>query len=392
MNICSEKRGLIAGICFGAAAVCLLMALLGPARVWSLWCIPQQTPHFADLRIVAGGAESAAQGFDPLVQNPKDPWERPLNYPRIWTELQHVGFDQSHVTITGVALVVLFILGLIIAVPKSDALGTAMVLAAVFSPAVMLGMERGNIDLLMFFMIAVSLALFRKNETASFIGIMLAFVMKIFPVFVMGVFLGSKNLRRWFITSLVVGGVYVALIACDLPLISAATLMGDTLSYGMNVLWNKAMSVNASVGTLVKYGSYLMVLLVGVFAISASRSEFTEEPSTSLDAFRVGAAVYVGTFLLGNNWDYRLMFLIPAIPQLRYWSASSVVFVRRISKLMLLALAMSLWHLTLDALLDLIPGGNYLGFALDEMANWTLFGGLAWLLARGVFPVAPSDT
>ena len=40
----------------------------------------------------------------------------------------------------------------------------------------------------------------------------------------------------------------------------------------------------------------------------------------ALAAFRVGAATYVGTFLLGGNFNYRLAFLLFALPQLVRWS------------------------------------------------------------------------
>ena len=37
----------------------------------------------------------------------------------------------------------------------------------------------------------------------------------------------------------------------------------------------------------------------------------------SVDLMLVGAAIYVGTFILSSNWDYRLIFLVFCIPFLQ---------------------------------------------------------------------------
>lgn len=129
----------------------LLFVALGPKGVWELWNVPAMTPHFADLRTITGGAESYAQGLDPMVQNPGDPWGRTMNYPRIWQSLYYFGIDQRHTTIFGLILISLFFLGVVLLLPNANPPTIFLVLAAVFSPATLLGIERGNIDLLIFF-------------------------------------------------------------------------------------------------------------------------------------------------------------------------------------------------------------------------------------------------
>jgi len=96
-----------------------------------------------------------------------------------------------------------------------------------------------------------------------------------------------------------------------------------------------------------------------------------ESDNAHIDGFRVGAGIYLGTFFLGNNWDYRLMFLIFAIPQLVSWSNENGK--RLVSFFTLVAIIFSCWSIafwTLGRGLDL-P---------DELVNWLLFAMLLYLL------------
>ncbi|MDR3088351.1 MAG: hypothetical protein LBU39_00845 [Desulfobulbaceae bacterium] len=49
---------------------CVLFHFYGYNNTWKLWNIPVMSPHFMDMRAILHGAESVAQGFDPMIQNP----------------------------------------------------------------------------------------------------------------------------------------------------------------------------------------------------------------------------------------------------------------------------------------------------------------------------------
>jgi hypothetical protein len=66
-------------LAFGASVLCA-----GYAETWRAARVPAMTPFFADLRVLTSAGESYAAGHDPRASNPRDPWRRPLNYPRIW--------------------------------------------------------------------------------------------------------------------------------------------------------------------------------------------------------------------------------------------------------------------------------------------------------------------
>jgi len=96
-------------------------------------------------------------------------------------------------------------------------------------------------------------------------------------------------------------------------------------------------------------------------------------------AFWLGAGIYIGTFLLGNNWDYRLMFLLFTLPQLAGWARGKNGFFTAITRITLGALIVSSWYLFLDKWFSFFKHGHQLAYLLDESANWILFAGLIYL-------------
>jgi hypothetical protein len=42
-----------------------------------------------------------------------------------------------------------------------------------------------------------------------------------------------------------------------------------------------------------------------------------------VDAYLAGALIYVSSFLAFNNWDYRMVFVLLAVPQLLTWSRAA---------------------------------------------------------------------
>jgi len=77
--------------------------------------------------------------------------------------------------------------------------------------------------------------------------------------------------------------------------------------------------------------------------------------------FYAGAFVFLGTFVLGSNWDYRLTFLLFCVPLLA--TLQSAVFRRTL----LVILLVSLNHSALGTWFGLA------GYAVNELAKGVLF-------------------
>ena len=189
----ASYRNAIISLSVSAIIFMLLVIAAGPKGVWELWNVPAMAPHFADLRTITGGAESYSQGLDPMVQNPGDPWGRTMNYPRIWQSLFYIGLDEGDTTAFGLIIIALFLVGVVLILPNANFQTIVLVLTAVFSPATLLGIERGNIDLLIFFLVAISAIFVTHNRFLSFLFLLSAFFLKLYPVFGFGVFLRESK-------------------------------------------------------------------------------------------------------------------------------------------------------------------------------------------------------
>lgn len=383
------KRILLMIVLLGGVGLATLVHWYGYERTWSLWNIPSMTPHFADLRTITGGAESHRLGLDPMLENPGDPWGRTMDYPRIWQGLFLLGIDQGDTALIGMIMLGLFAAGLFLFSPRIDRITALIMGLAVFSPAVLFGIERGNKDLLIFFLLAAALAVLRRSPTGFTILVTLGSLLVYFPMFGLVCLLRQPRRRCLLLggISLSLTGLYMALTWHDMWLIEVGSLKGSAFSYGFNVIhtWVQDDLGSQLAGRIL--AGVLLLATAGVFLVSLrgrghSLAAPLPEQQQDLDAFRLGAGIYAGTFLLGNNWDYRLIFLLFTIPQLVTWARQDGRRASWIARGTLVAVMVSLWMQFFARFGRLAPGGGNILFALDELANWVLLGGLLTLLAR----------
>ena len=157
--------------------------ILGNEKTWRIWNIPTKQPVFYDLRLITAGAESYSQGYDPAFNNPFDPEQRLFNYPRIWYFILASGIDQRSTVILGILLAFGFFASLATFRGEIDRTTAIIQTVAVFSPAVLLGLERGNVDIAIFVLLAIGLFSMDYSKQLSLLVLFLAIALKIFPVF-----------------------------------------------------------------------------------------------------------------------------------------------------------------------------------------------------------------
>jgi hypothetical protein len=299
-----------------------------------------------------------------------------MNYPRTWQCLFWLGINQSHTIYFGITLIGLFLVAVYLFVLHADDITVASIVFGVLSPAVLLGIERANTDLLVFFLVSLSIWAVRKHHVASMVSVLSALVLKLFPVFGLAGLLRVDQNK--FVRLAVIGGlviaVYILLSFQDLVLVYQGTPQNPYLSFGLDNLWMNVQNHNHQTGEVAGKLTYLIASLSMVLAFSALLTNESSEISSGqdedyLDSFRVGSAVYAGTFLLEDNWDYRLMFLLFAIPQLLSWGRRPSFGLSRISAITLITIYLALWHLVIDRNFGLVPFGGRVSFLLDEVST-----------------------
>lgn len=370
--------------------ISLMITLLGFERAFRLWNVPTRTPYFADLRTITAGADSQRLGYEPMIDNPEDPWNRPMNYPRIWKAAYPLGLTQEHTLLMGAGVIFTFLLGLVLLFRHTTPKLLVFAFPAVLSPAVLLGVERGNIDLFVFFLAVLSAVSAGSGRWwHSLASSLLALFAKLFPIFWLPLYFHAGAPRRVLPLFIGVGLLYFTITWADLRLIAAATPQTPFTAYGLKGLFLASISYAPHFASYVQVASYCVALIILAYCINLyicrhKRSDLSELPAGNVREryylFLIGGSTFVGTFLLGNNWNYRLIFLLLCLPfALSLLESSRHTSERTLALVFLAGMYGSLWGIAMESLSSYFPKGSI--FLLDEALNWLTFASLALMVA-----------
>jgi hypothetical protein len=372
--------------------VSLLLFYLGNLIGWDLtWrtfgVVPLQ-PHFFDMHAVTDHAACTAKGFNAYVLNPCDP-RTLFSYPPVWLWLGYLGIDGADSAWLSV-LITIAALGVLVALLKGRSIGEgALMSLAILSPSVMMGIERGNIDLLILALVGGAALIvaehrpFRMACAVALIG--LAVVLKLHPFFC--VVLAARFSRRTFFFAVALAAVslvYFASISDYLLIIRHNAPSMSLLSYGYKVpflgfdqlLVETGRPPTGLITTWVPMtAAILTLILAATIALSTFRrgcSHCTVANTVAGTAFLFGAGIYCGSFMLGANFTYRLIFLLLCLPQLQDWRSGTFPDRDRtvaFANVLIVAVFVALWL-----------NGNPIFMFVPQLTDWVLFLGLTTIL------------
>jgi hypothetical protein len=360
----------------------------GYRQTWELWGIKTESMAFMDFRLIPGSAESFRNGYEPSIENPFEPGGRIFNYPAFWRLFFYTNITQNDTVWIGTLMIILFFIGVVLFPQNLSVSGAFWTLLIVFSPACMLLYERGNVDLFIFFICV--LIILATGYSAYLTAGLLVFgaVVKIFPFFGIAVLLRESK-RRF--TLLTLASASFVLLYSYLTFESQraawnTTMRGTEASYGTFVLLSRFASYFQSSFQRWMIGlevfAVVLILIAMIPAVRAAQ-RLLASYERNLTAFRMGASIYMGTFLLGNNWDYRLAFLILVIPQLTQWFYLENKTQRSVAIATMIGLVLACWHFVFLIDLPLLPFKNQMDriVVFDDMIHWLLLPGFSYLLA-----------
>jgi Glycosyltransferase family 87 len=369
--------------------------LLWSVNLWPWLGVPPGPSLFFDARNITAALECRRLGHDPLVDNPCDPWGRPMFYTRAWLLLRWLGLDHSHTTAFGILIVLLFLAAVCLLLQRIPAGEGVVVALAVCSPAVMLAVERANMDLILFSILCSAVVVWRGTWRTSWwlspLLVLVAAIGKLYPIFGLAAYLA---MRRRSAALVAVGCAlaflaYVALTLEDIKTIASTATQGQFYSYGARILigqvYHWIVGHNWQGGSMAaQVAAMVPVALLAAFLWTWARRHLgpgsgqePPAPTAKLLAFYLGTLVYVGTFAIFRNYDYRLVYLLLTLPQLVNWISDERPGYRRrvLASLGLAAVLLDLWIGTLS---------EYLNLA-DELVSWAV-AGLLISCAAGAAP------
>ena len=317
----------------------------GWSKSWSFLKIPAMDPIFADMRIIQGALKTQLLGLNPYIENPGDPWNRTINYPSIWMDIANILNlqNENYFLVFNISIILIFFLICLFLLLKTK---SYLFFLIIFSSSSLLGIERGNNDLLIFSIIFISTFLL---PLYSIFFLSLAAFLKIYPLALILSFLNNKKILVYFS---IVGICIFYYHYEDLVFLITNTPKSAGLSYGSSTI-SKALSkfdinIHDSLITLV----LLILILIFYFIFKNNiKININKIDENILTNFLYGGLIYVGTFLLGKNFDYRLIFLI-----LCY----EFIFLIKIDKLkffLIINMIISLNYLLLTSIFGIVLGG-----------------------------------
>lgn len=304
-----------------------LLAALGGYYRWDRLGVPGvDTKSFGDMRSITSAWECVRRGIAVIYLNPCDPLKRPANYPRIWLAPASLGLGQGSTPVLGILVAIAFLVAAVAVLPQQAGFLAGVVYGIVLcSPSVMLGVQRGNVDVLLFAVVSSAALLFRTNRGRSVFSsglVLLAAALKLFPIFAIGLL--ARQRRR---TALIECGsvilifvLYAIVIRGDIRAIRAAAPQQDGRSYGINIVGSWISSTSGLL-TGNAWDGVLAAALIALALLIANRTALVPRLSLldedrDLRLFWAGSAVYLFTYLLFRSWDYRLAFLLMTAPGL----------------------------------------------------------------------------
>jgi hypothetical protein len=384
----NSATSLLLTVCLTMAALACLGYLTSWEAAWRSFGVTPLEPHFYDMHAITDHAVCAAKGFDAYVLNACDP-RTPFNYPPIWLCLGFLGIKESDATWLSIVVAV-FALAVIVGLSKSRAVADGILIgAAILSPSVLMGVERGNIDLLILALVGGG-ALFFETRTlgrtvlATFV-IGIAGALKLYPFFCIGLVAGfSRRFILFAVGLTIVGSIYFSFISDYVALIRHNTPTTFILSYGYlsGFLGLDHLRTEAGLSAIGLAGTWVPILcciFVLMAALGTTTNHITRHKLFLLVgegaegvSFLFGASIYCGTFMLGTNFIYRLMFLLLCLPQLLDWARGPGGVAA--SRVILILIMSALWL-----------SGSANGHATFSIAPQFLHWALLYLLAVVIF-------
>jgi hypothetical protein len=369
----------------GTGVVLLALGhVVGWDPTWRMLGVTPLQPPFFDMHVINDYAACAWNGVDAYAPHACNGVN--FNIPPTWLWLGFLGLDGSDSPWLSAGVIAAAAIVIVILLQGRCWYHGLIALGAVISPSVMMGVERGNLDLLILALVGLAALSYEERRVgracAAIVFLGLGVLLKLFPMFCVS--LAARFSRRAFIFACAIAAFsliyldlalkYVLLIRRNVP----TTFM---LSYGYKTIFLGIDHIRSEAGLspigladtwLPASTAALVLICAATVAITGfrNRREFCSvDMSVAGTAFLFGAGIYCGTYLLGTNFVYRLMFLLLCVPQLQDWQIrrSEGDKVAGIAELGLFGTVLGVLWLNGNA------NGHSIFLLLPQLFDWFLF-------------------
>ena len=310
-----------------------------PGIVWEKWIFPRypkMSSNFADLLLITSSAQCVRRDNSWSLQSEScDPFGRLINYYSIIPKIfNRFGFYQESTVILGYLFGISFLLiyclffSFEIEVSKRNTLVLTLFLA---SPPMVLLVERGNSDILMFILVISGFMMRNKaNGIMSVLLFSISLLIKPYS-FVLIIYLYfSYKFRAMHILLFISASIFVySLVQKDLSIMYGRTFQILDLSFGARQIFliSQLIFDNEFIPPKIQSVYVIMVSVLSLFTAKLYGQKITKLYANckKRDLLTFSSVLFVGIFTMGNSYDTRLWVILPFIAWLlenRYWRAA----------------------------------------------------------------------
>ncbi len=396
-----DGRFLVVAALLGYFGLLYLANFFVPYReFWRKLGVPAAENAFIDLAAVLGAFDCDRLTGEVSLAN--NSCFTQIFYPSSWSLLTWLGLEQRNTIFLGVFFALIFYVITLIIIGRlnyQEAIVYALILC---SPPVMLLVERGNVDIVIYSWLGVALMIIKNSRALIFrlCAYLLIFfwgVIKLFPIFGLAVIIKEKRNLFLFLAAIFTTAFITYFLASigEMKTISSFHYgLRIWYSFGYKVLFgavkyilSRLTSGETDIKEKLKYMMYIIMILYTMSILTrvllskfkifkewlssdfvSTDSDKSLDKSRYIDYFRLAAAIHLGNFLvIGMLFDYKLTFLIFALPQILDW-------IKQENQLSLpSSMALVAMVATFYASPFLYP------WLVDEMINWLLAANLLYI-------------
>ena len=284
-------------------------------------------PSFLDFRCYQAIVPTVEAGLNPYIENPFDPFARPFNLPFIWFYIaRFINLENEMIFNFVIFLFIFFYCYSVFMITNLLNTNKKIFLATllIISTSSMLLIERGNTDMIIFFLILCSA--FNSHYIKSSVFIFLATILKVYPIFAF--FINFKNMKSFLVSIAIATGAFLTFFrqlnffysntssSSDTGFVFGLGAISNAILKGFNRIEFNLLESFTNIPSVIHIFLILCVfiLIIIFYLINKKKSSIINFNDIENRLFLAGSCIYCGSFIFFSSYDYRLVFLIFTIP------------------------------------------------------------------------------
>ncbi len=190
-----------------------------------------------------------------------------------------------------------------------------------FSTSNFILIERLSTDLIIF--LIVYLVLQSKKKIVQFFLIYVGYFLKYYPIFLCSLFIVKKKYLLVFISSFLI--MFIFLLFEDIKNINNNIVeMALPIAYGSRTMLKAFYHISEQYNLFmnennINFYRNLVIIIFGLYSLILILIGYKKSTQLNLQTlfdknFLAGSSIFVGTYIVGSNADYRLVFLLLTLP------------------------------------------------------------------------------